>query len=43
MAVHIWVMTAFFDVPRNERILKFCLIHLKNSSICQRDLWRPRA
>ena len=30
--------TAFFDVPKNVLILRFCLIHLKNNSICQRAL-----
>jgi len=34
MAVMIWILTAFWEVPRNVRILRFCLIHLKNSSIC---------
>jgi hypothetical protein len=38
MATQICVKTAFWLVPRNDLIFRFCLIHLKNVSICQRDL-----
>jgi hypothetical protein len=30
--------TAFSDTPKNDLVLQFSLIHLKNSSICQRHL-----
>src|SRR3546814_5344170 len=35
-AIQICVLTAFSLVPRNVLIRKCCLIHLKNSSTCQR-------
>jgi len=38
MAVRICAMTAFFEAPRNVSIFRFCLIHLKKSSICRRCL-----
>lgn len=38
MAIYIWVITEFLDVPRKPLIFRFCLIHLENSSICLRAL-----
>ena len=38
IATHNCVMTAFFDRPTNRFTFRCCLIHLKNSSICYRDL-----
>ena len=37
-AIHSCVMTAFRVVPTKRFTFRFCLIHLKNSSTCQRDL-----
>ncbi len=39
MAIHSGVSTALRDVPTKLFTFRFCLIHLKNSSTCQRDLW----
>lgn len=36
MAMMIWVLTAFPKVPKKVVIFRFCLIHLKNNSICHR-------
>jgi hypothetical protein len=36
--INICVITAMREVPRKDLIFRFCLIHLKNSSICQRTL-----
>ena len=33
------VMTAFFDRPTKRFTFRCCLIYLKNSSICHRDLY----
>ena len=38
VATHSWVNTAFFDRPTKRFTFRCCLIHLKNSSICHRDL-----
>lgn len=38
MATKTWVSTAFLEVPRKVLIRRFCLIHLKKSSTCQRAL-----
>ena len=35
-AIQIWLLTAFSEVPKNDLIRRCCLIHLKNSSTCQR-------
>jgi len=37
-AIHSCVLTALSDVPKNALMRRFCLIHLKNNSICQRPL-----
>lgn len=39
MADHTCVFTAFSLVPRNFLMRRCCLIHLKNSSTCQRCLY----
>ena len=39
MAIQIWVLTALAEVPMNRLIRRCCLIHLKNSSTCQRLLY----
>ena len=39
IATHSCVMTAFFDRPTKRFTFRCCLIHLKNSSICHRDLY----
>ena len=39
-AMHICVFTAFSEYPQNALILRCCLIHLKNSSICQRFFYK---
>lgn len=33
IALYIWIITVFSDVPQKHLILRCCLIHLKNSSI----------
>ena len=38
IAVQTCVITALRDVPTKLFTFRFCLIHLKNSSTCQRDL-----
>ena len=38
MAIHSCVSTALRDVPTKLFTFRFCLIHLKNSSTCQRAL-----
>src|SRR5208283_5681593 len=38
-AVQIWVFSAFADVPTNVLTLRFCLMVLKKTSICQRSLY----
>ena len=40
VATHSCDNTAFFDRPTKRFTFRFCLIHLKNSSICHRDLYR---
>ena len=39
VATHSCDRTAFFERPTKRFTFKFCLIHLKKSSICQRDLY----
>ena len=42
-ANQICVFTAFSLVPKNRLMRRCCLIHLKNSSTCQRLLYRARS
>ncbi len=39
MAIQIWVFTALVLLPTKALMRRFCLIHLKNSSTCQRLLY----
>ena len=39
IAIQVWVLTAFSEVPKNPLICRWCLIHLKNNSTCQRHLY----
>jgi hypothetical protein len=39
IADQIWALTAFSDVPKKALMRRCCLIHLKNSSTCQRYLY----
>ncbi len=41
IAIQARVFTAFSLVLKNALIRRFCLIPLKNSSTCQRDLYHP--
>ena len=38
IATQICINTAYREVPRKNLVFRFSLIHLKNSSICQRSL-----
>ncbi len=34
IAVHTWILTAFSECPHSFFMVRFCFIHLKNTSIC---------
>ena len=42
MAIQICVITALREVPTKLLMRRFCLIHLKKVSICQRVAPEPR-
>lgn len=39
IAVHTWMLTAFSERPHSFFVVRFCFVHLKNTSICHLFLY----